>query len=226
MMRTRKQGDQPEQRLRAVHLLAAAAILGLLVMPVAFAGVGEPVATKGVKVAKKLKKVKKRLAALEARIDRVGQVPASLPPSGPAGGDLTGDFPNPLIGANSVAGAEINEPGVPIPTAWAEVEDPDGISQPGGDPFAVAQEGVQDISDGDVGNEASGTHCYRLGFTPDLVLATLAFRQTTNPNAILRVHTPGGALCGPSYEVRLAAYDAVDLGPDDADVYIAFFQLD
>jgi hypothetical protein len=43
-----------------------------------------------------------KVAALEAR-----GAPASLPPSGPAGGDLTGTYPNPVLGPNTVGSANI-----------------------------------------------------------------------------------------------------------------------
>jgi hypothetical protein len=225
-MRNRKQGDRPEQRVAPAHMLAAAAILGLLVMPVAFAGGGEPGATKSANVAKQLRKLKQRLAALEGRPDQVGQAPASLPPSGPAGGDLIGSYPNPLVGPNAVGGTEIDERDVPIPTAWAAVADPDGNSQPAGDPVALTQEGVLDVNDGDDGTgDTSGIHCYELGFTPDLVLVNLR-PPSENPNSILDVGTGSSPECGASSDARVRAYDAVDLAFDDASVHVAFFDLE
>jgi len=52
--------------------------------------------------------------------------PAALPPSGTAGGDLTGTYPNPTIGANAVGNAEISD------VAWTKVTGAPGSFPPSG----------------------------------------------------------------------------------------------
>jgi hypothetical protein len=89
-------------RIAPVHAALAAALLALLVMPIAFAGArgGQAISNTGKK--SQIKALKKRVAALEQR-----QSPASLPPQGPAGGDLMGSYPNPQIGPNTIGAGEL-----------------------------------------------------------------------------------------------------------------------
>lgn len=109
-MRRIKGGTRPTARIAPIHALFAAAMLGLLVMPLALAGAKPTTTASGSSLRKQVKSLKKRVAALETRTTNApspSNTVSSLPPNGPAGGALIGSYPNPRLAAGSVSSDEI-----------------------------------------------------------------------------------------------------------------------
>jgi hypothetical protein len=94
-------------------------VLGLTAIFIALTGTalagqqssgGGPSAGTSIVTNKKFKKLKRRVAALEAK--PTPAIPTTLPPNGGAGGDLRGTYPNPQIAPGAVGSAEIGNAAV------------------------------------------------------------------------------------------------------------------
>ena len=99
-----------ENSTKHASFVVALLLLAVLVAPAAFANAAEaPRATSSAaKVSKVLQKLKTQLTVLRQQVSTLeGQNGAARTPNGAAGGDLTGAYPNPLVGPNAIGALEI-----------------------------------------------------------------------------------------------------------------------
>jgi hypothetical protein len=96
---------------RRAGIAAAALLTSALVLTVVATGpaTAEPTATASASVTKQVKNLKRLVVQLRQDVESLRGQGGDVAPRGPAGGDLAGTYPNPLIGPNAVAGEQITD---------------------------------------------------------------------------------------------------------------------
>ena len=96
--------------------------------------------------AKQVKKLKQKLAGFEARLAALEgkpgtTVPATLPPSGPASGDLSGAYPNPQIAPGAIVRGDLAD-SLDVTGASLGVGGPGSFGEPAWDGVLLSTLGI------------------------------------------------------------------------------------
>jgi hypothetical protein len=211
-------------RAQAAFGASAVACLGAASVALAGSAVGsdDRRAAASASVSKQIKKLKRQLRSQEQRLAALerGQG-SSRPPSGPAGGDLTGNYPDPLIASDAVGSSELTDGSIENADLAPEVRAARAYGR-------VAANGTLSLTRIhnvlDAARASTGVYCIQLGESINPNTAVLLVEpdftgdstDTSGENLAVAEWRSGGGFCAAGrMEVWTFVYDGDATDDDD-----------